>query len=117
MIVRWLTAAAIVVGSALVGLAVWVVGLTGLSNRAESICYADVDNRLGYGAYRISRKLWTPSFECRLLGNSVVPIDVQHPLEAMVAFGWIVVLPVVYAIATLALTLRWARQTQHRHDM
>ncbi len=117
MIVRWLTAAAIVVSSALVGLAVWVVGLKGLSNRAESICLADTDNRLGYGAYQISRKLWTPAFECRVLGNAVVPIDVQHPLEAIVAFGWIVVLPVLYAIATLALTLRWARQTQHRHDM
>ena len=116
MIVRWLTAAVIVVSSALVGLAVWVVGLNGLSNRAESICFADLDNRLGYGAYQISRNLWLPSFECRLLGNSVDPIDVQHPLEAIAAFGWVVVLPVVYAIATLALTLRWARQTQRRHD-
>jgi hypothetical protein len=111
MIVRRLTAAAIVVSAALVGLVVWVVGLKGLANRAESICLADTDNRLGYGAYEISRKLWAPSFECRLLGNAVDPTDVQHPLEAIVTFGWVVVVPVFYAIATLALTLRWARQT------
>lgn len=117
MIVRWLTASAIVVSAAFVGLAVWVLGLKGLSNRAESICFADLDDRLGYGAYEISRKLWSPTFECRLLGNSVDPIDVQHPLEAIVTFGWIVVLPVFYAIATLTLTLLWARQTQRRHDM
>jgi hypothetical protein len=117
MIVRWLSAAAIVVSAALVGLAVWVVGLAGLANRAESICFADLDNRLGYGAFEISRKVWSLSFECRLLGNSVDPVDVQHPLEAIMGSGWVVVLPVVYAIATLALTLRWARQTQRRQDM
>lgn len=117
MIVRWLTAAAIVVSAALVGTIVWVAGLAGLANRAESICFADLDNRLGYGAYRISRKLWSLSFECRLLGNSVDPIDVQHPLEAIVTFGWVVVVPVLYAIATLVFALRWARQTHGRHDM
>ena len=114
---RWSKAAAIVVTASLVGLAAWVVGLAGLANRAESICLADTDNRLGYGAYEISRKLWWPSFECRLLGNAVDPIDVQHPLEAIVTFGWVVVVPVLYAIATLVLTLRWARQTNGRHDM
>ena len=117
MIVRWLTAAAIVVGAALVGLATWVVGLNGLANRAESICFADLDGRLGHGAYQISRTLWLPSFECRLLGNSVDPIDVHHPLEAAATFGWIVVVPVLYAMATLAFTLRWTHQTQRRHDM
>lgn len=117
MVVRWLTAAAIVVSAALVGLAAWVVGLKGLGNRAESICFADLDHRLGYGAYEVSRKLWAPSFQCRLLGNAVEPVDVQHPLEAIVAFGWVVVVPVVYATAALALTLRWARETHRRHDM
>ena len=112
MIVRWLTAAAVVASAALVGLAAWVVGLTGLGNRAESICLADTDNRLGYGAYQISRKLWSPSFECRLLGNSVEPIVVQHPLEAMVAFGWIVMVPILCAIAVVAFTLRWLRQAR-----
>ena len=29
-------------------------------------------------------------------------------------FGWIVVVPVLYAIATLALTLRWARRDAQR---
>ena len=124
MIVRWSKAAAIVVTASLVGLAAWVVGLAawvvglaGLANRAESICLADTDNRLGYGAYEISRKLWWPSFECRLLGNSVDPIDVQHPLEAIVTFGWVVVVPVLYAIATLVFARRWARQTHGRHDV
>ena len=51
MIVRWLTAVAIVISAALVGLAVWVLGLKGFANRAESICLADTNNRLGYGAY------------------------------------------------------------------
>ena len=110
MIVRWLTAAAIVVGAALVGLVVWITGLAGLANRAESLCFADLDNRPGHGAYQISSELWPPSFECRLLGNSVEPIVVEHPLEAIVAFGWIVVVPVLCAIATLVLTLRWLRQ-------
>ena len=112
MIVRWLTAAAIVVGAALVGVVAWIVGLKGLGNRAESICFADIDNHPGYGGYRMSSQLWLPSFECRLLGNSTEPIVVQHPLEAFVAFGWIVVVPVLYAIAILALTLRWARQAR-----
>jgi hypothetical protein len=117
MIVRWLTAAAIVVSAALVGLTVWVVGLAGLSNRAESICLADVDNRPGYDAYQISRELLSLSFECRLLGNSVDPIDVQHPLEAIVTFGGFVVVPVLFAIATLVFALRWALQTHGRHDV
>lgn len=117
MIVRWLTAAAIVVTATVIGVATWVAGIKGFANRAESICLADTDNRVGYGAYEISRKLWWPSFECRLLGNAVDPVDVQHPLEAIVAFGWVVMVPVLYAIATLALTLRWARQTHSEHDM
>jgi hypothetical protein len=112
MIVRWLTAAAIVVSAALVGLVAWVVGLKGLANRAESMCYADLDSHLGYRAYQMSSELWLPSFECRLLGNSMEPIIVQHPLEAFAAFGWVVVVPVLYAIAIVAFTLRWARQAR-----
>ncbi|MGB5760235.1 MAG: hypothetical protein WBM50_25190 [Acidimicrobiales bacterium] len=103
MVVRWLTAAAIVVSAALVGLVAWIVGLTGLANRAESMCFADLDDHPGYGAYRMSSELWLPSFECRLAGNSMEPIFVQHPLEAFVAFGLVLVVPVVYAIAILAL--------------
>ena len=110
MVVRWLTAAAIVVGVALVGLVVWIVGLAGLGNRAESICFADLEGHPGHGAFRMSSGLWPPSFECRLLGNSVEPIVVQHPLEAVVAFGVVVVVPVVGAIAALVITLRWLRQ-------
>ena len=117
MIVRWLTAAAIVVGAALVGLAAWVGGLKGLANRAESICLADSDNRIGYGAYQMSRELWWPSFECHLLGNSVDSIDVQHRLEAMMTFGWVVMVPVLYAIATLTFTMRWALRPHGRGDM
>ena len=112
MIVRWLTAAAIVVSAALVGLVAWIVGLKGLANRAESMCFADLDDRPGYGAYRMSSELWLPSFECRLTGNSMEPIVVQHPLEASVAFGWVLVVPVVYSIAILTLTLRWTRQAR-----
>ena len=110
MIVRWFTAATIVVGTAVVGLFVWMIGLAGLGNRAESICFADTDNHPGHGAYQISGELWPPSFECRLMGNSVEPIVVQHPLEAIVAFGWVVVVPVLCAITAVALTLRWLRQ-------
>lgn len=112
MIVRWLTAVAIVVSAALVGLVAWIVGLKGLANRAESMCFADLDDYPGYGAYRMSSELWLPSFECRLTGNSMEPIFVQHPLEAFVAFGWVLVVPVVYAIAILALTLKWTRQAR-----
>ncbi len=112
MIVRWLTVAAMVVGAALVGLLVWIAGLAGLANRAESICFADVDNHVGYEAFQISRKHWSPSFECRLLGNSVEPIIIEHPLEAIATFGWIVLVPVLYAIATVALTLGWMRQAR-----
>ena len=97
MIVRWLTGwltgAAIVVGAALVGLVAWIGGRKGLANRAESMCDVELDNHLGCGAYRMSRKLWLPSFESRLLGNSVEPIVVRHPLEAIVALGWVVVVP------------------------
>ncbi len=99
----------IVVGAALIGLVVWVVGLKGLSNVAESTCLADSDGRPSYGAYQTSATLWPPSFECHLFGNSAEPIVVQHPLEAIVAFGWVVLVPVLYAFATLALTLRWVR--------
>ena len=116
MIVRWLTAAAIVISAALVGLAVWVVGLKGFANRAESICLADTDNRIEYGAYRMSRELWLPSFECHLLGNSVDSIDVQHRLEATMTLGWLVVVPVLYAIATLTFTMRWALRPHGRDD-
>ncbi len=117
MIARWLSGAAIVVGAALIGLVVWVVGLKGLSNVAESTCLADLDGRRSYGAYQTSATLWPPSFECHLFGNSVEPIVVQHPLGAIVAFGWVVLVPVLYASATLALTLRWVRAARPRPDM
>jgi hypothetical protein len=112
MISRWLTAAAIVVGVALVSLVVWTIGLAGLANRAESLCFADLDNHPAHGAFQMSNELWPPSFECRLLGNSVEPIVVEHPLEAIVAFGGVVVVPVLGAIATLVFTLRWVRQAR-----
>ena len=112
MIVRWSTAAGIVVSAAFVGLVAWVMGLKGLANMGESSCFADLDNHLEYGAYEMSSELWLPSFECRLRGDSVEPIVVQHPIEAFVAFGWVVMVPVVYAIAVLAYTLRWARRDE-----
>jgi hypothetical protein len=99
-------------GAALVGCVIWILGLVGLANRAESICFADVDNQLGYGAYEISRELWLPSFECRLLGDSVEPIVVEHPLEAIVTIGWVVGVPVLFAAATLAVSVCWARRAR-----
>jgi len=104
-----LAGAAIVSGAALVGCFVWILGLVGLSNRAESICLADVDARVGYEAFEISRQLWLPSFECRLLGDSVEPVLVQHPIEAVVTIGWVVAVPVLFALAALAGLVRWAR--------
>ncbi len=112
MMARWSTAAAIVAGAALFGFVGWIVGLKGLANRAESMCYADTDNHPGHGAFRMRSELWVPSFECRLSGNSVDQIVVQHRVEAIAAFGWVVVVPVVYAIVVLAVTFRWARQTR-----
>ena len=117
MIVRWLSAAAIVVSAALVGLAVWVVGLAGLANRAESICFADLDNRLGYGAFQISRTPGRCRSNAACWETRSIQLMYNTRFQAVVGFGWIVVLPVAYAIPTLALTLRWARQTQRRHDM
>jgi hypothetical protein len=117
MAVRWLSAAAILVGAALIGLVVWVVGLKGLSNVAESTCLADLDGRPSYGAYQTSATLWPPSFECHLFGNSVEPIVEQHPLWANVVFGWVVLIPVLAGSATLALTWCWMRQTRPRPNM
>jgi hypothetical protein len=117
MMVRWLSATAIMVAAALIGLVVWVVGLKGLSNVAESTCLADLDGRPSYGAYQTSVTLWPPSFECHVFGDSVEPIVEQHPLGAIVAFGWVVLVPVLSALATLALTLRWVRQARPRADM
>ncbi len=96
------------IGAALVGCFIWILGLVGLANRAESICFDDVNNHVGYGAFEMSRELWSPSFECRLLGNSVKPIVVQHPLEAIVTIGWVVAVPVLFAVVGLAATVRWA---------
>jgi hypothetical protein len=108
MVARWSTAAVIVAGAMFVGLVVWVMGLAGLANRAESVCRADVDDRRGYGAFQMSRELWPPSFECHLASNSLEPIDVQHPLEGIAVAGWVVAVPVVYVTATLVLAVRWA---------
>ena len=117
MIVRWLSVAAIVVGAALFGLVVWVLGLKGLSNVAESTCLADLDGHPSYGAYQTSATLWPPSFECHLFGNSVEPIVEQHPLGAIVVVGWVALVPILYATATLVLTLRWVRPARHRPDV
>ena len=69
---------------------IWVLRNVGRANGAESTAVADVENHVGCGAYELLKGLWPPSFEFRLLGSSVEPIIAQHPLDAIVTIGRVV---------------------------
>ena len=88
----------------LVGGAFWLVGIVGVGQSLEDVCFDDLESRTRYGAYQSREILWPPSLECRLLGSDVQPIVIQHRLGAVALFGAVAVFPVVYSLgATLAL--------------
>jgi hypothetical protein len=108
---RWVGPVGIVIGVVLIGFVVWVSGLKGLANRAEALCFADLDSQRGFGGYRMSSGLWPPSFECRLAGSGVDPLVVHHPIQAIAWFGWLVAIPVSSVAVTLVLTFRCVRRS------
>lgn len=96
-----------VVIAVLVGGTFWLVGIVGVGQSLEDVCFGDLESRPRYSASQSRARLWPPSLECRLLGSDVQPIVVQHRLGAVALFGAVVVFPVVYGLgATLALR-RW----------
>ena len=85
--------------------------MIGVAQYAEDICFDDLDGRADYGGFRTSADIWPPSFECRLLGNDVEPVVVQHHGIALACLGATMVFPVAYAVAaTLGIVLWHCRR-------
>ena len=81
--------------------------MIGAARYAEDICFDDLDGRAEYGAYRTAADVWPPSYECRLLGNDVEPVLVQHRSVALARLGAIVVFPVAYSVAATLGIVFW----------
>jgi hypothetical protein len=96
-----LSVAALVIALAVAGVVLWGAAVIGVGQYAEDICLDDLDGRAEYGASRSATNLWPPSYECRLLGNNVEPVVVQHRGVALARLGAIVVFPVAYVVATM----------------
>ncbi len=105
-----LVAAALVIALAIGGVALWGAARIGVAQYAEDICFDDLDGRAEYGGYRTAADLWPPSFECKLLGNDVEPIVVQHRGIALARLGAITVFPIAYAVAASLGIVFWHRR-------
>ena len=106
--------AALVIALAMAGVVLWGAAVIGVGQYAEDICFDDFDGRPGYGAYRTAEDAWPPSYECRLLGNDVEPVVVQHRGVALARRGAIVVFPVAYAVAAMLGIVFWRRRWRNR---
>jgi hypothetical protein len=102
-----LVVAALVIALALGGAVLWGAAVIGVAQYAEDICFDDLDGRADYGGYRTAADVWPPSFECRLLGNDVEPVVVQHRGIALAWLGATMVFPVVYAVAATFCIVFW----------
>ena len=105
---------ALVIALAMAGVVLWGAAVIGVAQYAEDICFDDLDGRAEYGAYRSAEDAWPPSCWCRLLGNDVEPIVVQHRGFALARLGTIVVFPVAYAVAALLAIVFWRRSQPAR---
>ena len=102
--------AALVIALAMAGVVLWGAAVIGVAQWAEDICFDDLDGRVEYGAYRTAEDGWPPSYECKLLGNDVEPVVVQHRRVALARVGAIVVFPVAYAVAATLGIVFWHRR-------
>jgi len=105
-----LVVAALVIALAMAGVVLWGAAVIGVAQYAEDICFDDLDGRAEYGAFRTAADVWPPSHECRLLGNDVEPVVVQHRGVALARLGAIVVFPVAYAVAATRGIVFWHRR-------
>jgi hypothetical protein len=110
-----LVVAALVIAIAMAGVVPWGAAVIGVAQYAEDICFDDLDGRAEYGAYRTAEDAWPPSYECRLLGNDVEPVVVQHRGVALARLGAIVVFPVAYAVAATLGIVFWHRRRRLSH--
>ena len=104
----------LVVALAMAGVVLWGTAVIGVAQYAEDICFDDFDGLPEYGAYMTTYDAWPPSYECRLLGNDVEPIVVQHRGVALARLGSIVVFPVTYAVVALLGIVFWRRRRPAR---
>ena len=102
-----LVVAALVTALAIGGAVLWGAAVIGVAQYADDICFDDLDGRAEYGAFRIAADVWPPSFECRLLGNDVEPVVVQHRGIALARLGATMVFPVAYAVAATLGIVFW----------
>ena len=104
-----LVVAGLVIALATAGVVLWGAAVIGVAQYAEDICFDDLDGRAEYGAFRTAADVWPPSHECRLLGNDVEPVVVQHRAVAIARLGAIVVFPGAYAVAATLGIVLWYR--------
>ncbi len=94
----------------LIGVTSWTLGLIGISQYAEDICFDDLDAASGYRSYRMETSSWPPRFDCRLAGPELAPVVVHHPFLAVVRFAIVAVYPVVFTVTVLTLGAMLARR-------
>lgn len=85
---------------------IWALGVIGVAQYTEDICFDDLDGRRGYGGYNTASELWPPSYECRLLSNDLDPVVVQHRGVALARLAAIVGPPLGVGIAVVVGSLR-----------
>jgi len=112
-----LVIAALVIALAIVGAVLWGAAVIGVAQYAEDICFDDLDGRVDYGGFRSSADIWPPSYECRLLGNQVEPVVVQHRGIALARLGAIIVFPVAYAVAATLGLVFWHCRRRARQPL
>lgn len=105
-----LVVAALVIALSIGGAVLWGAAVIGVAQYAEDICLDDLYGRADYGGYRTAADAWPPSYECRLLGNDVKPVVVQHRGIALAWLGATMVFPVVYAVAATSGIVLWHRR-------
>lgn len=99
---------------AVLGSAVWLMGLIASSRYAEARCYDEFQRHTAYGGLRMETTSWPPMLECQLSGRDLPPLVVQHRLAGVGLWAANDVVPVAYAAGATTALVVWFRRPRSR---
>jgi hypothetical protein len=95
---------------------IWLVGLVGIGQYTEDICFDDLEEQVDYGSYTRTSTLFPPAIECTLDGAKLDPVVVDHRAEASLGAAWGIAVPLATAVGAIVLYRRLGTHSDHGAD-
>ena len=88
----------------------WLFGMFGFGRITEDMCFDDLATQPRYGAYSMTVQSWPPSVVCRLRGDAVPDLVVNHYGRGAFYAAWTTVVPLVMVGSVIGLGLAMRRR-------